>query len=135
MKKKYYYAFTLIEVLILLIVVGIAATALTIPLTTTVRAGSQLIDYSSATNLGDVRMNLILAQWRTQGYVSFNDPCSQASCNGANCSPAVCQTPEGYTVTGTITPYTFNTDAHYKMITVTVTGKGSSTLNMIVAEY
>ena len=118
---------SLVEVVVFIVVVGVLAAGLFSALSNSLRGTPQAGQTDSATEMAQQRMELILAQRRAVGFLNFVDPCPAA---GA----AICNGPLGYSAApANITSW--NGDANYKVITVTVTGPFTVTATALVANY
>jgi len=118
--RKLSPGFTLIELIIFIVIVGIAATAILLSFQTVLSKSPDTNKQTIATELAEGRMDLIIGQYYIYGLSSFSD-----ICNGS--SPAVCMTISGYTVSSSIT------GTGPKTITVTVSGSGSAVLTAQVS--
>jgi type II secretory pathway pseudopilin PulG len=119
--------FTLIELVVFIVVMGIVALAVIVPLTTALGLKSPTANYqTTAIELAAERMDAIIGQRRLKTYPP-TDPCP---------GPAFCTAPTGYTVTPTITtPFTISGDNAYSQVVVAVTGLGTATLAAVVGNY
>ena len=128
--------FSLIEVVVFITVLGILGAALFTAFSTALRQQASASDIStSATQLAQERMELILAQRRAQGFAAFTsttfDPCTAS----VPSTQAVCTViPAGYTVGATFTD-NWGGDTNYKVIDVAVTGPSQASLTALVANY
>jgi Tfp pilus assembly protein PilV len=141
MSKRFARGFTLIETVVFIVIIGVAAVALFRTFALTLPHGSptpaQLIH---ATQLGQERMELILGQRDVQGYTNAVDldPCNVGA-------PTVCTATFGYSVTSTGTgtapaswvAWNGNPTANYKLVTVTVKLSGTTlaTQNAVLSSY
>lgn len=128
MHLKKIYGFSLVEMVLFIVVVGLAMGTLLLPLLNTLKRTSTHYYQMTAVQLAQERMALILGQARLNGYTSLADPCPAAG---------ICTLPSGtlgsYTVSAAITPTTINSEANYKLVTVTVSGSGSAELKTLVS--
>ena len=128
--------FSLIELVVFIVVVGILGAALFAGFSTALQQGASGTDLSTnATQLAQERMELILAQKRVLGFAGFTaatfDPCTSSPPS----TQAVCTAPPaGYTVSAALTD-NWGGDTNYKMINVSVTGKSQESLIALVANY
>ena len=127
---------SLIEVVVFIAVLGILGAALFTAFTTAMRQQATTSDINtSATQLAQERMELILAQRRTQGFAAFTaatfDPCTAAI---PSTQPVCTVFPAGYTVGATLTD-NWSGDTNYKVVDVTVTGPTQASLTALVANY
>lgn len=120
--------FTIIEMVIFVVIVGLAVGTVMIPLTTTLQKTPVLMNQLQAQALAQERMELILNWRKLQGYTSLADPCV------ASPGLAMCSAASGYTVTATITSPSVDGDSTYRLITVTVSGAGDAVLKTLVAD-
>ena len=123
---------TLVETVVFIVIVGIAAFALLrsfgslLPRSPT---GAQLTE---ASQLAQERMELILGRYAATGFNAVNDPCVGGT------PPAICTPPSGYaffplpTLAGA-----WGGDPNYKLVTVTVTFGGTQLAqeNAVLANY
>ncbi|MBI5450594.1 MAG: type II secretion system protein [Gammaproteobacteria bacterium] len=127
--------FTLIELIIFIMVVGILAIGLMQTFTNTLFGSSRPSQTLVATGLARERMELILGQRRkAMGLTTFTnanfDPCTSApAATHSACTPI----PSGYTVTSSYAA-TWSGSSNYRDITVTVSGKGDATLKALVTD-
>jgi len=110
---------SLIEMVVFIVVTSIAISAVfiafTVPMQQTPNSNAQ----TTATQLAQNRMEIILGQERLLGFASFSDPCTGAT------PPAVCTVSaalSAYTTTSTLTATTISGDTNYIIIDVLVTG-------------
>ena len=98
MKKRFYRSrqgdgFSLIEVIVFIVVLGVLAAGLVVAFSSPLRNSPEAGRLDLAAELAQQRMELILAQRRATGFAGFTDPCP---------GPAICTPPTGYTVTSSI---------------------------------
>ncbi len=130
MKKQ--QGVSLVELVIFIAVLSVAVAGITLVLTTVLLQSPITGQISEALSLAQGRMEVVLGERQLTGYAGLSDPCASGS------PPAVCaSTLTGYTFNTTFTPTTINTDNHYTMVTVTVTGAGDTkvVLKSLVADY
>lgn len=120
-------AFTLIELIVFIVIMGIAASIL-FPVILSLKNAGSMPNQTIAQQLARSRMELILERRYVLGFQSLIDPCNDVT------PPAVCTPPSGYAVSATITP-NWNGDTNYAVITVQVTGNAQTTLTLLVAAY
>ncbi len=127
--------FTLIELLIFIVVMGVLGVAIFASFTGALQSARELERTVRSAQLAAERMELILAQKRALGFAGFTaasfDPCTSAP---PSTQPVCSAIPAGFTVTGTLGT-AWNGDGNYKVITVTVSGKGGAQLTALVANY
>jgi len=120
--------FSLIELIVAISVLAMAILALTFPLKTTLYKSNTPSHITTAMELAQERMELILGQKHLQRFANFADPC------GGGSPPSICTPPTGYIISSTLSPnWLGNTD--YKVINVTVSGNGHASLSTLVARY
>jgi MSHA pilin protein MshD len=110
--------FTLIELILFIVIMGIAATAVLLSFQTLLAKSPNANRQTTALELAEGRMDVILGQYYQAGFTNFGDICPGA---------AVCQTLSGYSINSSIT----NNGAS-KTITVTVSGLGDAILTIEV---
>lgn len=120
--------FTMIELIVFIVVIGIASVAILLPLNTASEKSATDSYISTASALAQERMELIIGQRHLVGYTLFIDPCTSGS------PPPDCAF-TGYTISSTIAVTSIGGDSNYKSITVTVTGLGNATLTSLVGNY
>jgi prepilin-type N-terminal cleavage/methylation domain-containing protein len=127
--------FTLIELIIFILVVSILAVGLFSAFSYSLQGTGQLYNTTRAMQLAQERMELILPQKRVVGFAAFDnttaDPCKTAP---VSTLPVCITIPAGFTVDSNVDPDLVD-PINYKVITVTVTGVGSATLDALVANY
>lgn len=116
--------FSLIEVIVFTVVLGVVASSMLLPMTTALRQQPQSMQQGIAVELAHERMDLILADRHFRGFAHFSDPCERIT--------GLCQAPSGYTLRATITPG-WQGDARYKQIRVEVTGKSEASVESLVS--
>ena len=118
--------FSLIEVIIFIVILGVLAAGLAVAFSSPLRNSPEAGRLDLAAELAQQRMELILAQRRATGFAGFTDPCP---------GPAICTPPSGYTVSSSIVAG-YGADAtNYKIVTVSVTGTAAITATALVANY
>lgn len=118
--------FTLIEMIVFIVIIGIAATAILTSFQAVLQKSPTGNHQTTAVGLAQERMDLILAQRQLIGFSGFIDPCNSGS------PPAICTAPTGYTINSNISALTISGDSNYKTITVTVSGSGDAVLKTLV---
>lgn len=119
--------FTLVEVLIFLVVSGILMSTILLSMISSVRKEPVALQNMIANQTARKCMEWFVGQRQLNGYGTFSCPSTSV--------PSYCTAPSGFTVAVNITCTTINTDASYKTITVTVSGKGDSKMSTLVASY
>lgn len=117
--------FTLIELIIFIVIVSIMGVALISAFSASTRGAPDAGLITQATQIAQERMELVMAQRRAVAFAAFADPCP---------GPAACVPPAGYNVAVFIAP-SWNGDANYKQVTVSVSGLATATATSIVANY
>ncbi len=120
------HAFTMVELVIFIVIVGIAGT-LRIPLTDALRTSGSSNNQVRAMQIARARMELILASKHINGFSSMSDPCTGGS------PPSACAISSDYPVATTITTG-WNGSNKFKQITVTVSGNGHLALTSMVGD-
>jgi type II secretory pathway pseudopilin PulG len=138
--------FTLVEVVVFMVIVGVAAFALLRSFGSVLPRGFTAAQITQASQLAQERMELILGQRAAFGYAGNStqlDPCKNVG------PPAICTATFGYAVTslGTGTALSVPTDppvawnanpvANYKVVTVTVGLSGTQLAQetVVLANY
>lgn len=129
--KKQMQGFSLIELVIFIVVMGLALSSIFLAFTTALQKSVTVNPQTTANELATMRMNIILGQKHITGFSAFTDICPAASVCAVN--PAI----TGYSTTSTITTYTVGSDSNYKLITVTTTGpqNAKAVLTTVVGAY
>lgn len=129
--KKNTRGFSLIELIIFIVVTGIALSGVFLAFSTALTNGVSINQQGVANALANARMNIIMGQFNIDGFDDFIDICSVGS------PPAVCSSVSGYTTTSSIVDFTFASDANFKLITVTVIGPNNvrAELKTLVTRY
>jgi len=119
---------TLIELVVFLVIAGVIATTILLPLQQSFRNTGKLSSAVKAMEIAQQRLELITAQYKAQGFSSFSDVCELAS------PPAVCnQVNSSYTITSQITP-NWGGNTRLKQIVVTALGPNGAKLTTLVAD-
>ena len=131
MKQRLYRSqwrngFSLIEVIVFIVVLGVLAAGLVVAFSSPLRNSPQAGRLDLAAELAQQRMELILAQRRAVGFAGFTDPCP---------GPAICTPPTGYVVTSSIVAGYGGDPTNYKVVTVNVSGTSPVTATALVANY
>ncbi len=109
--------YSLIELIVFIVIIGLVSVALLIPLNFISEKSPNPINQTTALMLAQERMELIIGQRQLVGFTNFTDPCAVGS------PPAICTNPiTGFTVS---TPV-ISTITSGKQMVVTVTGPGNS---------
>lgn len=131
--KKNSAGFTLIELVIFIVIIGIAVSGIFLAFSTALQQTPLVNPQTTANELASARMEIIIGQRRMNGFTTLTDPCVSSP-------PAVCTVPAGitgFTITSTISAYTVGSDSNYKIIDVLVTGPQNARTNLktVVASY
>ena len=132
---------TLVELVIFIVVTGIAVTGVLLAFAATERGGPTAAQMTQARVLADSRMELVLAQKNVLGFDCFNaplaDPCETAAasatppCPGRTASTApLCAVPTGYLVAVSVT----SPSVISRLVTVQVQGPGGGALATMTGE-
>jgi type II secretory pathway pseudopilin PulG len=114
--------FTFIEVIVFIIVIGIAAAGVLLSFNTVLSQSHQPTQILKATQLANARLNLILLYGLSGNY---SDPCVTTPVPAA-CTPLITYaTAEGFTVSSN-----YSTVGSVTTATVSVSGKGNAQLSM-----
>lgn len=108
--------FSLIEVIVFIVVLGVLLAGLVAAFSSPLRASPQAGELDLVAELAQQRMELILAQRRASGFATLADPCVPGP------GPAVCVPPAGYAVASSVATGWGADPINYKVVTVTVTG-------------
>ena len=118
--------FSLIELIVFIVVLGVLAAGLVVAFSSPLRSSPEAGRLDLAAELAQQRMELILAQRRANGFAGFTDPCP---------GPAICTPPTGYTVTSSIVAGYGGDPTNYKVVMVNVSGTSAITVTALVANY
>lgn len=121
-----HHGFSLIELIVFILIIGIIASALLVSFSTILQNAPSSNFQTTAIALAGERMDIILGQKQMQGFSSFSDPCTLST------PPAICVSYSGYTISSSIGTITIGGDSGYKVITVTISGKGNVVLQTLV---
>lgn len=123
--------FTLIEVIIFILVMGIIGVTVLISMDTVLRGGSTSKQKTVALQTASQCMEWYLNQRHLNGFSAI--PCPSTTV------PSFCTPPSGYTISTNIscTQLYGETGANYKTITVTASSSGTNTasLSLLLANY
>lgn len=125
-KSPHARGFTLIEVTVFIVILGIAAAGILLSFQTALHATPEDLRATMALDLTQGRLNIITGQHSIVGFNDFNDICTTSP------SLALCQLPSGYRINTSIVP-----SGSIKTITVTTQYNGvtEAKLSTIVAEF
>ncbi len=124
MKKQ--SGFTLIELVIFIVITSILASAILLSFVTAMNKAPALLQNMIASQTAQQCAEWFIGQRRVNGYASI-------SCNSS--VPAYCSSPAGFTITSSCTPTTINSDSNYETITITVSGAGNASVDLLLAKY
>ena len=119
--------FTLIELVIFIIVTSLMINALFLAYSTALLNAPLLLQNTIARQTARNCMEWFVGQRRLNGYSAFSCPSTAV--------PSFCTAPAGYTLSVNISCTTINSDANYKTITITVSGKCDAALTTLTANY
>jgi Tfp pilus assembly protein PilE len=119
--------FTFIELLVFITITGMVATAIILSGVTALRKTPATQNQWVALEAASSCMEWFLNQRRINGYTALTCPSTPAT--------TACAAPSGFTVTANVTCTTWNSDANYKTITVSVTGLSSTSLSVQIGNY
>lgn len=118
--------FTLIEVLAFIIVSGLLMSVLLLGSVSALRSSPSVHYQWVAMQIGRQCMEWFLEQRRLNGYSTFSCPSSPTA--------SACAAPSGFSINTSISCTTWNSDTHYKTITVTISGLASASLSAQVGD-
>jgi len=117
--------FTLIELIVFIIIIGVIATGLFLAFNVSLEKQPDMQATEIANHLARQRMDIILGQRSMLGFSSYADPCP---------GPAICNSVPGYAVSSSI-QNNWGGNTAYNIISVTVSGKANANLQTVVANY
>jgi type II secretory pathway pseudopilin PulG len=119
--------FTLIEVVLFIIITSILVKTLFLTFSNTLTdmpdTHNDLVASQSARHC----IEWFIGQRRLLGYSSVTSPSTTV--------PSFCTQPTGYNLAVSVVNTTLNSDANYKTVTVTVSGKGDAVSSVLLANY
>lgn len=131
MTFRYYSprGFTLIELIIFIIVIGLLATTLLLVMNIALQSSPTLHRQLIANQTARMCMEWIVGQRQLNGYDSL--PCDSSTV------PVFCSenAPNGYVLAVDTSCPVIAGDSHYKTLTVTVTGLSRVSLSTLIAAY
>ena len=119
--------FTLIELILFIVITGLIASTLLLALITASKSTPIIQQQSIAAVTAQKCMEWFIGQRRLNNYSSVTCPSST--------TPSFCSAPSGYSISTDISCTTVNSDTNYKTITITVSGKGDTSLSTLIADY
>ncbi len=123
---------TLVELIVFLVIVGIAAAGIMEALAQSPGGNATPVQILEATKLGESRLELLVGQSETQRITGLADPCA------ATTPPPVCQLPAGYQIAQPTVIPDFGGNPALTELSVQVAapdGRVLATLTDVVAEY
>lgn len=127
MKARPLAGFTLIELLVFIIVTSLIMSTLLLSAMQTLRNAPATHQQWVAMQTAQQCMEWFLDQRRLVSYASLTCPSTP--------SPAACTAPSGFSVSTSIACTTWNSDANYKTITVSVSGLASLSISTQIGNY
>jgi len=126
---------SLIELIIFIVIVAIVTSGVLLGFNRMLTGSVTANQLNQAAYLAQQRMELILPQRYQLGFSGFNansfDPCT----NSPTSTQPICTViPTGYTVNATLTNNWLG-NTNYKLVDVSVNGKGHAQLQALVANY
>ena len=119
--------FTLIEALVFIVVSGLLLSVLLLGSVTALRKAPNVHQQWLAMQLARQCMEWFIEQRRLNGYTTFSCPSTP--------SASACAAPSGFSVNTSVSCTTWNSDTHYKTITITVSGLANTSLSAQVGDY
>ena len=124
---KHESGFTLIEIVLLIVVVGMLSGTIVSMLLPIAKGTPAIIKNSAAAQSARQCMEWFIGQRNLNGYSSV--PCPSSSV------PTFCQAASGFSIAAQINCTTISGDSGYKTVTITVSGAGDATLTTLLADY
>lgn len=125
--KKQAQGLMLIEAIIFIVVIGIITFSILRQLELVTRNSFTIQNQTIATEVANRCTQWFIGNRYMNGYSAIACPSTTV--------PSFCVAPTGYTVAVNVTCTTLYSSASYKTATVTVSGKGSATSSVILADY
>ena len=125
MKKS--NGFTLIELIIFIIVIGIASTTMLSAIDIILKTQHTTQENGTAVQVASRCLEWYWGHNQMKGYSSITCP--------STTKPSFCSAPSGFTTAVSVTCTTLYSEstANYKTIAVSVTGKGTASLSLLLA--
>lgn len=123
---KKHSGFTLIELVIFIVITSILASAIMLSFITTMNKAPALLQNMIASQTAQQCAEWFIGQRRVNGYDSI-------TCDST--VPTFCTAPTGFAIAVSCTPTTINSDTNYETITITVSGAGDASTNLLLANY
>ena len=127
MKLSSIKGFTLIEVLVFIIVTSLLISVLLLGSTAALTKEPEVQKQWKAMQVARQCMEWFLSQRRLNSYSTWSCPSTP--------SAALCPSTSEFSVTTSISCTTWNSDTHYKTITVTVSGSANASLSAQIGDY
>lgn len=120
--------FSLIELIIFLVVIGIAATTVLSSMDIILKTTHTNQENGVAVHIASRCLEWYLGQNQMHGYESVICPETTV--------PSFCSVPSGFSISVNVACTTLYNEptSHYKTVTATVSGKGSATLSLLLAD-
>jgi prepilin-type N-terminal cleavage/methylation domain-containing protein len=129
MVNKAQQGFTLIELILFIIIIGIIATPVFMSINQTLRRSHTPKQISAASFLANARIQVILLKRATDGFLNTNDPCTGTA-------PPICNPLTAFATANNLTVNTSVTfSGQTALINVIVAGSGNAQLQMRVTNY
>ncbi len=119
--------FTLIEVVIFIIISGLIGSTILLAFSSSMIKTATVRQNLIATQTARRCIEWIAGQRRINGLSSV--PCPSST------TPSFCSAPSGYTISTSINCTTYNGDANYETVIITVSGNGDAKLTTLLADY
>lgn len=119
--------FSFIEVLVFIIVSSLLMSVILLGANTALRQSPAVHQQWVAMQAAQQCMEWFINQRNSNGYSSLTCPSTPA--------PTACSAPTGFSVSASIACTTWNSDANYKTITVSVSGLASVSLSTQIGNY
>lgn len=125
--KHWQRGFTLIELLAFIVVSSLLMSVMFLGARTTLLNTPTVHNQWVAMQTARQCMEWFLDQRRLNGYTTFSCPSTP--------SASACSAPAGFSVDNSVSCTTWNSDANYKTIIVTVSGLANATLSTQIGDY
>jgi type II secretory pathway pseudopilin PulG len=124
MKKS--KGFSLLELIIFVVVIGIAATTILSSMEMILKTQHTTQENGTAVQAASRCLEWFWGQNQMNGYSSVTSPSTTV--------PSFCSVPSGFSIAVSVVNTTIASEASYKTISATVSGKGSSSLSLLLAD-
>jgi prepilin-type N-terminal cleavage/methylation domain-containing protein len=121
--------YSLIELLIFIVVIGIIATSIIFPLYTVIQGTPSLQRQNIANAAATKCAEYFLGERYLHGFHSTSLNCPNTT------TPSYCTVPNGYIVKVNLRCTTINGDPDYKTVDINVEGKGNAHISLLLADY